>query len=278
MLSETRLRVVVLAFVMLIAVGGVTWPIVSALDTGSKETTTVPMNADVATQNDLLDINITDDYNGIKGGSQAVSVTVTFTASGPVSGLRIAVRETDKAFIDYDSFERVEGSGVTVESVQGREGVFRVPELEKGQMFSLRFRLYPRRLDQAQLRGASIRLTADNPQTYEQFVDVQADLSSSPLLQYQTCVESCPSDGGGPSIPILGIGGVIVLLVGGAIGTGLYRSRIVPDKIESAKDDEESEILEELDALKDDMDPASAQELQAYIDERGGSGPDISVD
>lgn len=209
-------------------------------------------------QSDVITATFDTSYNGTDGGgSQAVEVTATFTANGDVSGLLVNVNEFRTAFVEEDSFVTSSGPNVDPQPVDGNPGSYRVESLSSGQQFSVSFEAYPKRLDKKQLRVATYRMEAENPQTFSDEGFITADLSSSPYLKYGEV--SLFADFG-----LAGFVGAIVLGLVGLVAAAYTRFFDMSRKLD-AKDDE---FVDQLETLKRKLQlPDAKDEVDDVIDE-----------
>jgi hypothetical protein len=185
----------------------------------------IGMAATASAQEGAIETNITTDYNGTAGGSQAVDVTAKFTAQTSIDQLRIDVSETSNSFVDFTSIEpSVQGEGVDVSSPE--QGVYQVERLEEGQTVTLELEAYPRQLDQESLDVAQFELSAENPRTLDASATATADLSSSPLLQYRQARDEISQTQLFDTGILAGIGAAFVVGIAGiAFGGVMYRRR-----------------------------------------------------
>lgn len=242
MARSTQLRVVVGVLVVAVALAGMA-------------------GTTVAQSDQPVEVSFETAYDGTSGdGSQAITVTGTFTSSAPVTNLSITFIEGGQGFIDYSEDFRKNDVPTGVEVI-GEDGDFRVPQLESGEQFSITFTAYPKRLDRAELRVAAYRLSAENPQGFEDEGFVSADLSDSPYRQYQEV--SLFADFG-----LLGFVGAVVLGLVGLLAAGvLYRQR--DSKAESVKRD----VVDDLRSLRNRVDKSAARnQIDDLIARYSGGG------
>lgn len=197
----------------------------------------IGMATTASVQEEPVETNVTTDYNGTAGGSQAVEVTAKFTAQTDIDQLRIDVSETPDSFVDFGSIEpSVQGEGVNVSS--SGQGVYVVERLEEGQSVTLELQAYPRRLDRDSLEVAEFELSAENPRTLDTSATATANLSSSPLLQYRDAQQTLEEMELFETVILVGIGaGFLVGIAGLVFGVLMYRKR------SEAADDAYSDVL-----------------------------------
>lgn len=250
------------------------------------------MATTASAQDEAIETNVTTDYNGTSGGSQAVEVTARFTAQTDIDQLRIEVSETSNSFVDFESIEpSVQGEGVNVSSPE--EGVYEVERLEEGQAVTLKLQAYPRRLDRDSVDVAEFELSAENPRTLDTSAMATANLSSSPLLQYRDAQQSLNEMQLFETGILTGIGaGFLVGIVGLVFGGLMYRRR------DQQANEAYADVLDDLQTYRttQNLDSAPKNRLDTIIDniedeidqddvESGGDeggegteeGPDIGI-
>ncbi|MFT4883597.1 MAG: hypothetical protein ACI8U4_001106 [Natronomonas sp.] len=251
----------------------------------------IGMATAASAQEEAIETNVTTDYNGTTGDSQAVQVTATFTAKTDIDQLRIEVSETEDSFVDFDSIEpSVQGEGVDVSSPE--EGVYEVEQLSEGQAITLELKAYPRRLDADELGVTRFELSAENPRTLDVSTTATADLSSSPLLQYRQAQEELSQTQLLDTGTLAGIGGAFVVGLGGLVfGILMYRKRdeaaasAYSDVLETlqtfrTRQKLESSAKNRLDTIIEDIDEKVEQD-DVQDEGDGGTeadeGPDIGI-
>lgn len=222
----------------------------------------IGMATTASAQEGAIETNVTTDYNGTSGDSQAVQITATFTADTDIDQLRIEVSETSDSFVDFASIEpSVQGEGVDVSSPE--EGVYEVEQLQEGQAVTLELEAYPRRLDQDELTVTEFELSAENPRTLDASATATADFSSSPLLQYQSTREELGQMQLFETAILAGIGaGLLVGIAGLVFGGLMYRKR------DQQANDAYADVLVKLRDYRStqDLDSASKNRLDTIID------------
>lgn len=203
-----------------------------------------------AQEDTRININWEDDYDGIsEGGSQAITLNVTLVAEQKTSGITVEFDETSNSFIAPNSYE------VTADESDWENpysGGYTIEQLDTGDEITFTFDVYPRVLDQNSLVVSKVDIDAENPQTYEQSVNVDANLTSSPWIQYQN---ELGNGNGGESVPRGIVAGGVLFGIGGLIAAAYFRR-----SKETALDEKHDEGNEKFDELKQDLDAAKSVE------------------
>lgn len=221
------------------------------------------MATTASAQEEAIETNVTTDYNGTSGETQAVEVTARFTAQTDIDQLRIEVSETSNSFVDFESIEpSVQGEGVNVSSPE--EGVYEIERLEEGQAVTLKLQAYPRRLDRESIDVAEFELSAENPRTLDTSAMATANLSSSPLLQYRDAQQALGEMQLFETTILAGIGaGFLIGVVGLVFGGLMYRKR---DQKEA---DAYSDVLDDLQTYRttQNLDSTPKNRLDTIIED-----------
>lgn len=250
------------------------------------------MATTASAQEEAIETNVTTDYNGTAGGSQAVEVTARFTAQTDIDQLRIEVSEMSDSFVDFESIEpSVQGEGVNVSSPE--QGVYEVERLEEGQAVTLKLQAYPRRLDRDSLDVAEFELSAENPRTLDTSTTATADLSSSPLLQYRDAQQTLGEMQLFETTILAGIGAGFLIGIGGLVFGGLmYRKRdqkaseAYSDVLSDLKDYRTTQNLDSapksrldtiIEDIQDKIDQEDVQSDDEKDEEGTQDGPDIGI-
>lgn len=249
------------------------------------------MATTASAQEEAIETNVTTDYNGTSGGTQAIEVTARFTAQTDIDQLRIEVSETSDSFVDFESIEpSVQGEGVNVSSPE--QGIYEVERLEEGQAVTLKLQAYPRRLDRASVDVAAFELSAENPRTLDTSAMATANLSSSPLLQYRDAQQSLNEMQLFETGILAGIGGGFLVGIAGLVFGGLmYRKRdqqaneayadVLDDlqtyrttqDLDSTPKNRLDTIIEDIEEKIEQSDVKGEEGREEEEPERGGDGP-----
>lgn len=220
-----------------------------------------------AQEDSRIDIEWESEYNGISDdGNQAITLSVTLTAEQTTGGITVDFDESN-SFIDSDSY------AVTVAESNWEnpfDGRYVIEELDSGDTITFTFDVYPRVLDQESLVIAGVNIDAENPQTYQQSADIDANLTSSPWIQYQ---DELSEDTGGESLSLtLIVGGVLFGFVGVVVAGYFWYSKrtAIREKHESG-----NELFDELHSKVGSAAKQEVEKKQDEWNEDGDDGPDI---
>lgn len=167
-------------------------------------------------------LDVTTSYDGAAGEDQSVDVELSLSPQGSaMTDVTIDISETNRAFVDYDSFSTTvtPGSANVNVSYEG-DGRFTVQELAPSETVTITFSAYPRTIQQESLPVSSVRVSyVQNGQDLTDRQQVTADLSDSPWFELQSARERVDQ------FRLLGYGGgaVIGLLVLGGVGFAIKK-------------------------------------------------------
>lgn len=222
-----------------------------------------------AQDDDRIGINWESEYDGIsEDGTQDVTLSVTLVAEEQTTGLVVDFGPTGESFLDGDSFQVTVADSNWENPVDGR---YEIDELSSGEEITFTFDVYPRTLDQSSLEVATIGLQAENPQTYERSQTLDANLSSSPLVQYN---QDTAGGGEGGVLPPWLAGAVTILGILGIVvgGYSVYSKREAVNN----KQERGLELLKELKA--EVQNPNAQRKIREKIDEWESSSDDEDID
>lgn len=206
----------------------------------------------VAAQEERVDVEVEEEYNGIsEDGNQVIEMTVTITAQEPILGMTVRFDETDEAFIDQQSFS-VTVSDPDWENPEPK--TYEIPELDSGEQITFSFDAYPRELAGDTIEPSAMLITADNPRNYRVSESLEANLSSSPWIQYQNAqteindleqrvndLESAEGNGGGLPWVLIALGVIALLGVAAAVYNEFSKRSAVDKRDRNIED-----VLDEL--------------------------------
>jgi hypothetical protein len=156
-------------------------------------------------------------YDGTDAESQAISSEVVISPDdAKISDVVIRVRETDQAFVDFDSFERsINPGNADVDITYTGDGRFEISELEPDETLRVSFDAYPRTIKEQSIDAATIEVEyVQQGQSLSDQQTVSADLSSSSWFELQDAQSSLQTQ----QTTFYGAVGVIVLVLLGGIG------------------------------------------------------------
>jgi len=171
------------------------------------------LTASVATAAVTLDVST--NYDGIDGDDQSVTANMTLSPEGAeMTDVVIDIRETERAFIDFDSFERsVTPGDASINITYQGAGRFTVENLRPSETLTIQFDAYPRSIQSETVDVATIDVQyVQNGQDLEEEQIVSADISNSPWFEYQAAQQTAEN-----RFRIM-IGGIVVGVVGIVIG------------------------------------------------------------
>lgn len=227
------------------------------------------------------EINVTTSYP-TESDSQAIAVSITIQPENDrITNISLAIRNTDSAFIDFDSFtETIEPSGATEvsDSTEYRNEelvqTFEIDSLDVGQSVTITFRAYPRTLqangqsiDAATIEYQYLRQGIEVPGNSPGEIDATTDISESPHYQLQSAETRANGlwgvAGAGVIIGLIGLvaGGFLFFKSKQQGGSGIERSQVrdikddisdLSAKLRARVDDED--IQSDLKDILDDLD------------------------
>jgi hypothetical protein len=129
-----------------------------------------------------VSLDVETEYGGTAADTQAVETTLTLSPTGStITDAELDVSETDRGFVDFDSFEVTTNPGTAeVNVTYAGDGRFVIPELRTNEEVTITFTAYPRTIKTESLDVARVEASyVQNGQNLQESQDVTADLSSS---------------------------------------------------------------------------------------------------
>jgi hypothetical protein len=129
-----------------------------------------------------VSLDVQTEYGGTAADTQAVETTLTLSPTGStITDAELDVSETDRGFVDFDSFEITTNPGTAeVNVTYVGDGQFAIPELRTNEEVTITFTVYPRTIKTESLDVARVDISyVQNGQDLQESQDVTADLSSS---------------------------------------------------------------------------------------------------
>lgn len=179
-------------------------------------------------------LDVSTKYSGTEGDDQRVKVEMTLSPDGSaMSDVVIDIGESDRAFVDFDSFSTTVTPGnANVNVTYEGDGRFRIAELPSEASVTISYVAYPRTIKEELLTVSTIDVSyVQNGQQLNQNQQAEADFSNSPWFQLQQAQSSTEQ------LRILGIAGGAILVIGIVVVIWLvYKEFFDTDEFEESGD------------------------------------------